>query len=187
MVINILSKSTYKADLSENVDICRNLKIPVYILFSPYKTTSKIYHPPFLRANILQENGSYIQKELHNTTLKEEEKIEKDNIIKINHDLPFRVGLMQIKEKHEGDQPRFRLIFIDKSENKILPTARQLAKEKYEKSVREVKMEAEEAKKEAEEAKKEAEEAKKEATKSEERADNLLAKLKQYKDRFGEL
>ena len=53
LAINVLSKNTWRNDLSENVDKCKDLSIPVYALFSPYEVTSKVYHPPFLRVFIL--------------------------------------------------------------------------------------------------------------------------------------
>lgn len=131
MVINILSKSTWKTDLSENVDICRNLKIPVYVLFSPYKVTSKIYHLPFLRVYVLNDENSYKQGELYNITLEEGGEISEESIIDINDILPLRLGLMQLDKKHKEDLSLFRLVFIDPSELKILPIKEEsLAKEK---------------------------------------------------------
>ncbi|MHA1343517.1 MAG: hypothetical protein ACTSQG_05995, partial [Promethearchaeota archaeon] len=144
MAINILSKSTWKSDMSENVDICKDLEIPVYIVFSPYKVTSKIYNPPFLRAYVLKEDGSYQQKELRNVTLIEGEEIDKKNIIDISNILPFRVGLMQLRRQHEGDQPLFRLIFIHPSEPKIFLSSKEKAK-KVEAKVKEAEAKAKEA------------------------------------------
>ena len=130
MAINVLSKSTWKTDLSENVDICKDLEIPVYVVFSPYKVASKIYKPPFLRVFILEDNKTYRQEELHSVTLKEGEEIDGQSIIDISNKLPFRLGLMQLKQQHEGDLPLFRLIFIDPSELKIFPSKAQAAEEK---------------------------------------------------------
>ena len=49
LAINILSKSTWSFDLSENVDLCRMVQIPLYIIFAPYHVASETYKPPFLR------------------------------------------------------------------------------------------------------------------------------------------
>jgi len=120
MAINVLSRSTWSKDLSETVDICKDLGISIYVVFSPYEVTSNIYNPPFLSVFILKEDESYQQKDLHNITLKERETIDEKNIIAVSDKLPFRLGLMRLKHHHEGEQPLFRLIFIDPSEPRIL-------------------------------------------------------------------
>ena len=167
MVINVLSKSTWKTDLSENVDIAKNLEIPIYAIYSPYKVTSKIYHPPFLRVYLLNDDGSYRQEELHNVTLKEDGTINKENVIDISEVVPLWLGLMQIDKSYVEDQPLFRLIFIDPSEEVLLPTRRQ-------RDIKKVKEESQE------EIKKVKEESQEEITK-------LKKKLKKYKDQFGKL
>ena len=165
IAINILSKRTWRSDLSEKVDICKDLEISVYAVFSPYKVTSKIYNPPFLRVFILKDDGTYKQEELRSITLKEGEGINEKNIIDISTTLPFRLGLMQLRQQHEEEQPLFRLIFIDPSEPRILPSITEKAKE------------AEEKAKEAEEKAKEAEEKVKELEKD----------INKYREKFGEL
>ncbi|MGQ4875646.1 MAG: Uma2 family endonuclease [Promethearchaeia archaeon] len=172
-VVNILSKSTWRADLSENVDICKDLGIPVYVVFSPYKVTSKVYHPPFLRAYILKDEV-YQQMELREITLKEGGEIKKDNIIDISDILPFRLGLMQLKQKHEGDQPLYRLIFLHPSELKIFPSSKdKLLKEKKE------------AEEKAQKAEEKAQKAEEKAKKSEIKIKELEEELKKYKNKFG--
>lgn len=157
--INVLSKSTWRADLGENIETCRDLSIPVYVLFSPYFMTSKRYAPPFLRAYILQEDGSYKQEELRAITLEEGGEIDETQIIDVSDKLPFRLGLMRLKQQYLGGKPLFRVIFLDLLETRILPTRRE---------------------KEVEEAKKEVEEAK-------EQVKILAKRLQKYKDKFGEL
>ncbi len=159
MVINVLSKSTWRADLSENVDICKDLEVPVYAVFNPFKVTSKIYKPPFLRVFILKHDGTYKQEDLRSNTLTEGEKIDEKNIINVSDNLPFRLGLMQLKQQHEGDQPLFRLVFIDPSESRIFTSK------------------TEKVKKEAEEKVKEAEK----------KAKELENELKKYYEKFGKL
>jgi len=157
--INILSKSTWRADISENVEACKDLSIPIYVVFSPYKVTSKRYAPPFLRAYILQKDGTYKEEELRTITLEEGGAIDGTKIIDISDKVPFRLGLMRLKQQFLGGKSLFRLVLLDPSEMRVLRTRRE--------------KEVEEAKKEAEEAKKEAEE--------------LMKKLKLYQDKFGEL
>lgn len=131
LAINVLSKSTWRADLSENVDICKSLGISVYVVFSPYKVTSKVYHPPFMRAYILREDGSYEQIDLYDVTLKKEESINEKNSIKLNEKLPFHLGLMKLDKQHEGGSSLYRLVFLDHSNLTLLLTEiEQIKKEK---------------------------------------------------------
>ena len=173
IAINVLSKSTWRADLSEHVDACKDLSIPVYIVFSPYEVASKRYAPPFLRSYILQEDGSYKEEELCNITFEEGGVIEIAHIIDISDKLPFRLGLMRLLQKFLGEEPLFRLILLDPSELRVLPTLREKESEEAEQKIKSAYKEAEEAKKQAEEAKKQAEE--------------LDQKLQKYRDKFGEL
>jgi Uma2 family endonuclease len=57
IAINFLSKNTWQMDIGIHADYCRLLKIPLYIVFSPYHIGKAIYKPPFLRAYILQPDG----------------------------------------------------------------------------------------------------------------------------------
>ena len=180
MAINILSKSTWKTDLSENLDTCKELGILVYVLFSPFKVASKIYYPPFLRVYILQEDKFYKQEELRTITLTEGGKIKQKNTINISNKFPFRLGLMKLNQKHEGGRPLFRLIFIDPSGSSILPT-------REEKKVKEAEEKAKEAEEKAKEEEEKAKEAEEEAKKSEEKAEKLEREIKSYREKLGEL
>ena len=153
IAINVLSKSTWRNDLSENVDTCKDLGIPLYVVFSPYKVTSKRYYPPFLRVYILQDDGSYKQEELRNITLEEDGTIIKENIIDLHDRLPFSLGLMRLKQEYEGEQSLYRLILIDPSEPRIFPTKT----EKVEKQLKEKDKKLEEKDKKLEEKDKEIE------------------------------
>jgi len=122
LAINVLSKNTWRADLSEHADTCKSLGIPIYAVFSPYKVTSKIYDPPFLRVLILQDDGSYEQLELRDITLNEGDAIEEKHIIDVSARVPFRLGLMRLTQKHVGGLSIFRLIIINPSEPEVLLT-----------------------------------------------------------------
>ena len=165
--INVLSKSTWRADLSEHVDACRDLSVPVYVVFSPYNIASKRYAPPFLRAYVLQEDGTYKEEELRSITVEEGGSIDDSKVIDISDNLPFRLGLMQLKKQFLGGAPLFRLILLDPLKKLILPTRR-------EKEVNEVKKEAEQAKKETEQSKKVLEVKEKNIKEK----DNIIADLK---------
>jgi len=173
MAINILSKSTWRADLSENVETCRYLGIPVHVIYSPYMVTSKVYSPPFLRVFILEEKGTYQQLELREVTLIEGGNLNEKNIIDVKDILPFRLGLMQLKKTHEGDLALYRLVFLDPLEPTIFLT-------KYEKFKLEQERKLLEAEKKITETEKETMEAKKKAT-------ELKVELEKYKEKYGTL
>ncbi|MHA1273030.1 MAG: hypothetical protein ACTSQS_06295 [Promethearchaeota archaeon] len=166
MTINVLSKSTWRADLSENVEICRYLGIPVHVIYAPYMVTSKVYAPPFLRVFLLEEKGNYRQEELREVTLKEGKPLEEKNIIDVSKILPFRLGLMQLKKKHEGDLPLYRIIFIDPQEPRIFLTKFEKYKIEHEKKLLE---------------------AEKKAAEAEKKASELKEKLEKYRKKFGKI
>ncbi|MHA1310364.1 MAG: hypothetical protein ACTSQO_05480 [Candidatus Helarchaeota archaeon] len=160
MAINILSKSTWRRDIGEHVDYCEALKIPVYVVYSPYDVATNLYKPPFLRVYVLKDD-IYVHKDCREFTLIEgENKLDLEKIIDLGENLPFRMGLMLRKKKLYGNFELYHLILIDREEDKILPT-------KFE-------MEREKAEKERERAEKERE-----------RADNLNKLLQKYKEKFG--
>ena len=132
LAVNVLSKSTWKSDLSENVDLCKILGIPVYAVFSPFFVTSTVYRPPFLRVYILGEDGGYRQLELRKITLVEGGEMDPDAVIAVGEFLPFRFGLMELTRKHVEGMPLFRLILIAPDELQILPTERDQLKGKLE-------------------------------------------------------
>ena len=171
LVINVLSKSTWRADLSEHVDACNELGIPVYAVFSPYLVTSQLYAPPFIRAYVLQDDGSYKHQDLRDITLQEGEEMNMENVIDISDKLPFRLGLKQLKRKFKGGKALFRVILIDPSEPKVLPTSEEKTKK--------------EAKEMVENAEKEAEEKVKRAEKKVEKLKDELKKYRQKAEKLG--
>jgi Uma2 family endonuclease len=125
MAINVLSKSTWREDFIENVDKCRLAQIPLYVVFSPFLVTSEIYAPPFLRLYILQEDGSYKQIELHQTTLPEGGEINADAILDTEGIVPFRFGLMELNQKHIDGKALFRLVLIHSEELQLLLSSKE--------------------------------------------------------------
>jgi Uma2 family endonuclease len=107
MAVNILSSSTWCSDLAEKLDYCRLLKIPLYIVFPPYHVASNLYKPPFVRAYILQDDGTYQINELHQVLNVEPERWIFNEIIDVTEIVPFRVGLMKLKQKHQGQEPLY--------------------------------------------------------------------------------
>ena len=157
IAINVLSKSTWRNDISENVDTCKDLGIPLYAVFSPYKVTTLRYHPPFLRIYTLQEDGAYKQVDLRNITLEEGGMINKENIIDLHDRFPFSLGLMRLKQEYEGEQSLYRLVLIDPSEPRIFPTKTEKVEVEKDKELEEKDKELEEKDKELEEKDKEIE------------------------------
>lgn len=166
IAINVLSKSTWSKDLSEIVEDCKDLSIPIYVVFSPYLVTSKRYAPPFLRVYILEKDQTYRYEELRDITLKEGGEINEKNIIDVSDRYSFRFGLMQLNQKHIGGKNLFRLILLDPSEPKILPTKNQMDILEVEKLVEEAQRNTEIAEKKAEE---------------------LEKKLRSYREKFGNI
>ena len=122
MAINVLSKRTWQADIGEHVDACRALKIPLYVVFSPYYAARQSYKPPFLRIYQLNENGDYTIRELRQVTMQEGGIMNIDNVLDAGDLAPFRFGLMELQQKHENVKPLYRLILIDKVDDRVLLT-----------------------------------------------------------------
>ena len=127
LAINILSKSTWKKDFLEHVDMSQELKIPVYLIFPSYHVTTQYYEPPFLRVYVLQTDGSYKNQELREITILEntEGEIVKVNpkaIIDVGDKLPFRFALMKRKQKHHKGLPLFRVVLLKMDSFELLHT-----------------------------------------------------------------
>ena len=117
LAINILSKSTWEKDIGKNLDKCRVLQIPVYVIFPSYHVATKIYKPPFMRVYILQDTGNYEMIDLRDVAIVEDAEgntIEKNPkaIIDVSHILPFRLGLLKRNQEHDGGLPLFRVVLI---------------------------------------------------------------------------
>lgn len=123
MAINFFSKSTWQMDIGIHVDYCRLLKVPLYIVFSPYQIGNAIYKPPFLRAYILQPDGDYHIRDLNKVALKEgDASINRDALINVSKIVPFNLGTMELVSRHQGDLPRYRLILVNTQNDEIFPT-----------------------------------------------------------------
>ncbi len=123
LAVNILSKSTWRADLSENLDICRLLRIPAYVVFAPFDVATKLYHPPFVRVYQLQDDGSYTIEERRNSCVDETGRIIVAELIGLGASIPFRIGIEQLEGKHETTLHRYRLILVRKDSASRLLTS----------------------------------------------------------------
>lgn len=161
MAINVLSKSTWPFDLSDHVDKCRHLGIPLYIVFPAYHVATSMYRPPFLRAFIMQGDAKeYTVCDLHQALLKEGEHLTadrcgEDKLIDTSGIVPFRIGLMERRVKVKGGLSAWRMVLVHPTEPRLLQT----------------RLEQEKARAEQEKA----------------RADHLEALVTKYKDKFGSL
>ena len=122
MAINILSKSTWRSDLAEKLDFCRILKIPLYIVYSTYHVAINIYKPPFLRAYVLQSNNEYKMYELRRTISRTPEGFDLNTIIDVSEVVPFRLGLQENEQKHQGEQSLYRLVLVDPNTDQFFLT-----------------------------------------------------------------
>ncbi len=122
MAINILSKSTWRSDLAEKLDICRVLAIPIYIVFPSYHIAINLYRPPFLRAYVLQQDNEYRMYELRKTINKTPDGWDLDTIIDVSKIVPFRLGLQEREQKHQEEESLYRLVLIDPDKDQVLLT-----------------------------------------------------------------
>ncbi|MHA1714663.1 MAG: hypothetical protein ACTSXP_03380 [Promethearchaeota archaeon] len=115
VVINILSKSTYRADLSEHKECCQQLGIPCYIVFVPFNMESCPYKPPFLRVYLL-DGEQYREVNVRSVALVEGTDLLNGNaIIDLGDRIPFRVGLLKRARLHFNGDSLYRLVLFEKS------------------------------------------------------------------------
>ena len=152
MAVNVLSKSTWKIDIGEHLDLCKAIKIPVYVVFSAYNVATKLYRPPFLRVYFLQEDGEYRTEELREITIDTEEKQNPDALIDLSPLLPFRLGIMQRKVKFKGAKPTFHMILVKPESMETFPTSLEKETARAEMEI-EKRKQVEEEKKQVEKAK----------------------------------
>jgi hypothetical protein len=145
------------------VDYCELLKIPYYIVFNAFHVTSNIYHPPFLRVYIL-EDDKYVKKEIRTIALKEGEESNLDlkHVISMGNKNPFNLGIIERKRLHNDGRLLYRLVLIDSKTNEILLTRAEIAEIRAEKAETLVK-------------------------KEKERAENAETQLKKYQKQFGNI
>jgi Uma2 family endonuclease len=123
LAINVISKSTWRADVGENVDLCNMVKIQVYVIFAPFHVASRPYKPPFLRAYLMDEHGAYQARELREATIAAGKEVNWDATIDCGGRLPFKLGLQELAgEKHEKGWQLYRLVFINPQERAVLRT-----------------------------------------------------------------
>jgi hypothetical protein len=121
LVINILSKSTWRNDLSENVDICRLLKIPYYVVFCPFDVATSTYTPPFLRIYSFTDGNQNINfKDFRDVCIDSNGEFNQENLFSFDENIPFRIGLMKLEKMHEKNRELYRLLIIDQNKLKLL-------------------------------------------------------------------
>lgn len=132
LAINVLSKSTWRADLSDIAEFAKGLKIPVFIAYGAYNVTTAVFKPPFVRAYILQTNETYISKEIRMIGGKEGEEFDPPNesIIDLSPHVPFRITLIERLQKHEGDVPTYQLELLEVKRKVKLKTHLEMTREK---------------------------------------------------------
>ena len=139
LAINILSKSTWTTDIGKHLDICRVLKIPIYLIFCPYHVATTLYKPPFVRAYILKPDGSYHLHELRKEMDFEKiDSINSDQIIDLKQNVPFNIGLVKLKKVHEGKLPLYRMVLINQNDNSLYLTKMEIEKTRADKAEKKV-------------------------------------------------
>ncbi len=169
LVINVLSKSTWQKDLSEIQEICRGLKVPIYVLLLSYPIAPKVFPSPFLRVYILNDENIYIPCEINKFMIENQKTTDNEAQIKLPEKYPFNLALEKLERTYYGRKTRSRLILIDKKKkHKILSKA-----EREKQRADEEKQRADEEKQRADKEKQRADEEKQRADKERERAEKL--------------
>ncbi|MHA1672948.1 MAG: hypothetical protein ACTSYI_04920 [Promethearchaeota archaeon] len=176
LVVNVLSKSTWKNDLSKIQEICRNLHIPIYIVFMPYPISPSIFPIPFLRVYQLGNEGNYSMHDLAEFMYDDNRVINSAKKIELAAPYPFDIALQKLTQTYLGKKPRSRLILVKKGSEAMWLS-------RYDRE----KVRAEKAEKRAEKAEIRAEKAEERAEKAEERANKERQQVKDAERRIKEL
>lgn len=141
LAVNILSKSTWAKDLSLNLDTCRILKIPCYVVYSAYRVGPFVYKPPFLRVYLLQDDGEYHLHEIREIATAEggQTPLDPQALVDLKPHLPFQLGLMKRQILYKGNSPTYRLILVDPATGEIFQTRREQAEQRVRELEEEVK------------------------------------------------
>mgnify|MGYP006307608131 CR=1 FL=1 len=124
LVINVLSKSTWRKDLLDNVQYCETIKIPFYAVFFAYPVAPLTMPPPFLRVYELQENGVYKKKEVKKAMYKGGKLVDSNAFINLEPRLDVGIALEELDLKYLGGKEIFQAVIIDlKSKKKYLTRA----------------------------------------------------------------
>ena len=183
VVINMMSHSTWKNDVSEIVQKCLRVGIAFYIIYTMYSIDVEENNPPFLRIyEYNEERGEYDITEIREYAKYEEKEEIDESKIYSNERLPFRVGLEKTLGKSDGERVS-RLLIIDKKELKKL-----LSMEEIEiKKAKEAEYKAEEERKKVEEERKKAEEERKKREEAENQIKKMEEILNKYRQKFGNI
>ncbi|MBN2151542.1 MAG: hypothetical protein JW839_08855 [Candidatus Lokiarchaeota archaeon] len=136
LAINIMSKSTWRADLSENLDICKVLGIQAYVVFTPFDVATKLYRPPFVRVYLLQPDGTYLIKEQRNSCIGKDGRVLEQHLVELGSLVPFRLGIEELGDLHERAHNRYRLVLVRSDSPDRLPTRFEREKQRAEKYLR---------------------------------------------------
>ncbi len=132
IAFNILSKSTWHADVGEHVDYCNRIGVLVYVVFPAFHVASEFYRPPFLRAYIRQPNGEYHQEELRAVSQDQAGALNEGRLISLPDPIPFRLGLIELPQQHEGSRKNYRCILVHPEKLEILPSREDILKTQVE-------------------------------------------------------
>lgn len=133
LAINILSKSTWRADLSDNLEYCRLLQIPRYIVFFPYIIAPRAYTPPFLRVYCLDEPSGTKFVDVRDLCIDPSGDLIRAHVITLGSRFPFCLGLTKLSMKHDKGQDLYRLVLVDPEKPYIFPTKVELETARAEK------------------------------------------------------
>ncbi|GAB4321541.1 MAG: hypothetical protein Kow0069_25900 [Promethearchaeota archaeon] len=124
LAVNVLSRRTWQVDVGLHVEYCRDVGVPVYVVFPAYHVATRRYEPPFLRAYVLQASGDYHVQEMRAVAMREGEAwVAAQNLIGFGELLPFRLGLVELVQPPDGGLKHYRLALFRTDEPVPYPTS----------------------------------------------------------------
>lgn len=172
MTINVLSGSTARKDIYEIDKKCELLRIPIYIIFTPYDVAPDPYVAPFLQVFILDNNMVYRSISVDDFAAKQGVAgFDSEKMISLAPKFNLSVGLELLKRTYKGGLARFRLFFVDLTKNERLYTKEEMSEQRADKE-----------KARADKEKVRADKAEARADKAENKVEELETEIKKLKD-----
>jgi hypothetical protein len=127
LAINVLSKSTWRKDLLDNMMKCKKIQVPFYVVYFAYEIVPNLIPPPFIRVYSLQ-NDEYVEKEFTKTAFHNTKLINSDAIIDLGDTIPFNIALNQSESIYQGGKPIFHLVIVKKQSNELFLSEKEFQK-----------------------------------------------------------
>lgn len=141
LAINILSRSTLYKDLSINIERCKVIGIPFYVLFNPYMTQPNEYKAPFLRVyHLASETQIPVYTDIREAAIMENNSatLNPNHFVDLGEELPFKLGIMKTDRKYADGVPVYHIIMVDKNTGERYLTLVEQERQRAEKAEEEI-------------------------------------------------